>query len=62
MDFIIVHGALFERQDEYQRTVAAMDRRRDFELIGVDPWDGKDTRIYRLLPRERVAQPLEKIR
>lgn len=53
VDFIIVHGALYERQDEYQRIVAAMDRRRDFELIGVDPWQGKDTRLYRMLPRNR---------
>jgi hypothetical protein len=62
VNFIVVHGALYERQDEYQRTVAAMDKSRDFELIGVDPWQGKDTRIYRLLPKERGARAVEKPR
>jgi hypothetical protein len=59
VNLVIVHGALFERQGEYQRTVTAMDQGRDFELIGVYPWEGMDTRMYRLLPKERVAQALE---
>jgi len=49
VDFIIVHGALFERGGDYQRTVTAMDESGDFELIGVYPWEGRDTRLYRLL-------------
>jgi hypothetical protein len=48
VDFVVVHGALFERQGEYEHIVAAMDRRADFELVGTYPWQGKDTRLYRL--------------
>jgi hypothetical protein len=51
VNFVIVHGALFDRPGEYAQTVSAMDRRNDFQLIGTYPWRGKDTRIYRLLPR-----------
>jgi hypothetical protein len=46
-DFVIVHGALFEGPG-YVETVAAMDQRADFELVGIYPWEGKDTRLYRL--------------
>jgi len=50
VNFVIVHGALFERAATYETTVADMDRHHDLELVGVYPWEGKDTRIYRLLP------------
>ncbi|HVH27636.1 MAG TPA: glycosyltransferase family 39 protein [Vicinamibacterales bacterium] len=46
-DFVIVHGALFEGPG-YAETVSAMDQRKDFELVGTYPWEGKDTRLYRL--------------
>jgi hypothetical protein len=46
-DFVIVHGALFEGPG-YAEMVTAMDRSNAFELIGVYPWEGKDTRLYRL--------------
>jgi hypothetical protein len=49
VNLVIVHGALFERQGDYRRTVTAMDQGRDFELIGVYPWEGRDTRLYRLV-------------
>jgi hypothetical protein len=53
-DFVIVHGALFQGpDDDYERTVTAMDRNANFELMAVDPWEGKDTRLYRLLPSPR---------
>jgi hypothetical protein len=48
VDFVVVHGALFERRGEYERIVAAMDLRPDFELVGTYPWQGQDTRLYRL--------------
>jgi Dolichyl-phosphate-mannose-protein mannosyltransferase len=50
VNFVVVHGALFDRGGGYERTVAAMDQDDNFELIGVYPWQGKDTRLYRLLP------------
>jgi hypothetical protein len=46
-DFVIVHGALFEGPG-YAETVTAIDQRTDFELMGTYPWEGKDTRLYRL--------------
>jgi hypothetical protein len=50
VDFVVVHGALFDRAGEYEDTVAAIDRDEHFELVGVYPWNGRDTRLYRLLP------------
>jgi hypothetical protein len=50
VSIVIVHGALFERVATYEQTVADMDRSPNFQLVGVYPWEGKDTRMYRLLP------------
>jgi hypothetical protein len=52
--FVIVHGALFEQPDAYARTIADMSRDGAFEFVGADPWEGSETRVYRLLP----ASPL----
>ena len=47
--FVVVHGALYEDQREYQRTISEMDRGGDFELVGIYPWEGRDTRLYRMV-------------
>jgi hypothetical protein len=60
VNLIIVHGAVFERQEDYQRTVTAVDQNPDFELLGVYRWLFKDTRLYRLLPEDRVTGVWEK--
>jgi hypothetical protein len=49
VDFVVVHGALYEDFREYRSTVVAMDRNPDFELVGMYPWEGRETRLYRLL-------------
>ena len=49
VDFIVVHGALYEDQREYQRTIREMDQGGDFELVGIYPWEGRDTRLYRMV-------------
>jgi Dolichyl-phosphate-mannose-protein mannosyltransferase len=55
VDFVVVHGALFDRGGGYELTVDAMDQNDNFELIGVYPWQGKDTRLYRLLPERTTS-------
>ncbi len=46
--FVVLHGALFEDQREYQRTVREMDQGGDFELVGIYPWESRETRLYRM--------------
>jgi hypothetical protein len=55
VDFVVVHGALFEGADDYEATIAAIGGDDNFELVGVYPWNGKDTRLYRVLPNDRTA-------
>jgi hypothetical protein len=55
VDFVVVHGALFERGSAYQQTVTAMDQNANFELLGVYPWEQRDTRLYRLLPERTTS-------
>ena len=55
VDFIIVHGELFERGVTYQQMVTAMDQNANFELLGVYPWERRDTRLYRLLPERTTS-------
>jgi hypothetical protein len=49
VNFVVVHGALYEDPREYERTVRDMDRTAAFELVGVYPWQGADTRLYRMV-------------
>lgn len=50
VDYVIVHGALFEEPDVYEKTVHDLDASPDFKLLAIDPWQRKETRLYQLLP------------
>ena len=51
VDFVIVHGALFDNStDEHGDLVDAMDQNRNLELLTVERWRGRVTRLYRLVP------------
>lgn len=53
VDFVVVHGALFVRpDDDYEKTISDLNRNPNFELVADDEWQGKDTRLYRLLPSD----------
>jgi hypothetical protein len=45
--FVAVHGAFLERR-RYSEIVSALDRRRDMELVVAAPWEGRESRVYRL--------------
>jgi hypothetical protein len=48
VNFVIVHGSLFEETRQYDRVVTEMDRYAVFQLVGEYPWQGKETRLYRM--------------
>jgi hypothetical protein len=48
--YVVAHGALFERTGDYDELTTAMSRSSALELVGVYPWEGKDTSLYRLVP------------
>jgi hypothetical protein len=47
VEYIGVHGA-FYGPERFQRVVAALDARPDMELITKAPWEGSESRLYRL--------------
>jgi hypothetical protein len=61
VDFVVVHGALFEQESDYAKTIAGIDRDDNFELVGVYPWNGKDTRLYRVLPNGGSAAVIPRL-
>jgi hypothetical protein len=61
VDFVVVHGALFEQESDYTKTIAGIDRDDNFELVGVYPWNGKDTRLYRVLPNGGSAAVIPRL-
>jgi hypothetical protein len=46
VEYIGWHGA-FTNPGHYQRTAALLDARPDLELVGVAPWQGSESRLYR---------------
>jgi hypothetical protein len=56
VEFVIVHGALFNEPVTYDELVTRLDRSADLVHIGTFPWQRREpgarrTRLYRLLPR-----------
>jgi hypothetical protein len=47
VDYVAVHGAFMEPQ-RYQHIVAALDARIDMSLVVAAPWEGSESRLYRL--------------
>jgi hypothetical protein len=47
VDYVAVHGAFLE-QDKFNRIVAALDVRPDMVLVVAAPWEGSESRLYRL--------------
>jgi hypothetical protein len=52
VEYVIVHGAFYNALD-YSRVVRRMDESRHFELVRPFRWEGRETRLYRLLAAER---------
>jgi hypothetical protein len=52
VEYVIVHGAFYSALD-YSRVVRRMDESRHFQLIAPFRWEGRETRLYRLLAAER---------
>ena len=47
VDYVAVHGAFYEPGD-YRRIVTALDARPDMTLVVARPWEGSESRLYRL--------------
>jgi hypothetical protein len=45
-----VHGAFYPPAD-YEAVVSRLAARREVTLVGVDQWEGRETRVYRLSRR-----------
>jgi UDP-2,3-diacylglucosamine pyrophosphatase LpxH len=48
--FIIVHGDLFDDVKEYEQTLKSLDHHPQLELVASEPWQERETRMYRLRP------------
>ena len=47
VDYVAVHGAFIE-PERFQRIVAALAARPDMPLVVAAPWEGSESRLYRL--------------
>ena len=47
--YVSVHGAFYSPED-YRRIVGGLDARRDLTLVSAVPWEGSESRLYRLDP------------
>lgn len=62
VEYIGVHGA-FYGPERFQRVVAALDARPDVELVTKAPWEGSESRLYRLArPPRDIREASERIR
>jgi hypothetical protein len=48
VDYVTVHGAFMER-GKFQATVTNLDRRLDMQLVAAAPWEGSESRLYKLM-------------
>jgi hypothetical protein len=48
VEYISVHGAFYEPK-KFADVIAALDSRRDLELVTKAPWEGSESRLYRFL-------------
>ena len=55
VEYVIVHGAFYTALD-YSRIVRRLDESRHFQLVGPFRWEGRETRLYRLLTAERTDE------
>jgi hypothetical protein len=56
VEYITVHGAFYD-PDEYTRIVTQLDARPDIELQTIAPWEGAESRLYRLRDRRSAEKP-----
>lgn len=47
VDYVAVHGAFYDRAT-YDRIVTALDARRDIKRVAAAPWEGGESRLYRI--------------
>jgi len=47
VDYVAVHGAFIE-PDKFSGIVAALNERPDMTLVNATPWEGRESRLYRL--------------
>jgi hypothetical protein len=47
VDYIAVHGSFFDPAT-YGGIIAALDHRTDMSLVVAAPWQGGESRLYRL--------------
>jgi hypothetical protein len=47
VDYVALHGAFID-PDEFNRIVTALARRQDMSLVVAAPWEGSESRLYRL--------------
>jgi hypothetical protein len=47
VDYIAVHGAFIE-PEKFRRIVAMLDARDDLPLVAAAPWEGSESRLYKL--------------
>jgi hypothetical protein len=45
--YVAVHGAFYE-PGRFERLVAELDERADMRLVTAEPWEGRESRLYRL--------------
>jgi hypothetical protein len=48
VEYVTVHGAFMRSQARYRNTVAMIEDRSDLELVTAVPWEGSESRLYRL--------------
>ncbi len=54
VDFVIVHGAFYDRE-KYDHVVAKLDERDDLTFVDRTMWEGRETRLYRMLKRSSAT-------
>jgi hypothetical protein len=47
VEYVSIHGAFYDR-DRYRSIVGELDRRTDMRLVAAAPWQGSESRLYRL--------------
>jgi hypothetical protein len=55
VEYVTVHGAFMGSQARYRATVARIEDRPDLELVTAVPWEGSESRLYRL--RRNAGDP-----
>jgi len=47
VDYVTVHGAFID-PTRFRRIVTTLDARQDMSLVVAAPWEGSESRLYRL--------------